>query len=329
MIFSEVNSLCPVIAPDKTITMKQRRDIFYSNNQYLGVKNETMPQSIDPLTGRLSSSYSHALRELFVHYEIEILSCAFWRNRAPWGVATRKCFDSFFLFPLRGNVRVTLDASRPIVVPGTYLALPDAEQHALALEKGHARLEQISLHCRIQDRWRRPLLSRFQSPVGKLQDPARWHRVLADLACLVSTDPELGQHQGKVLVRELMVERLRDEKNLRPLKRDGDPRIERVLERMNSDLISPDLSIDALAAEIELTPAQMRKLFRRETQASPKQYLNRLRLEKASHLLRYSTHTIKRVAAESGFATDNYFHLVFHKAFGLTPSAFREKEILC
>jgi AraC-like DNA-binding protein len=288
-----------------------------------------MPQTVDPLSGRLSPSYGHALRELFVHYEIEIISCVFWRNRAPWEVPTRKCFDSFFLFPVRGNVRVTLASGRPVIAPGDYLALPEGERHALALEKGHARLEQIALHCRVQDRWRRPLLSRFSSPVGRLEDPARWHRVLADLACLMSVDPELGQHRGKILVRELMADWLREEKNLSPLNRNGDPRIERVLQRMKDELTSPTLSIEALADEIDLTATQMRKLFRRETRRGPKQYLHRLRLEKASHLLRTSTQTIKQVALESGFATDNYFHLVFRKAFGLTPTAFRDKEILC
>lgn len=288
-----------------------------------------MPQAVDPLSGRLSPAYGHALRELFAYYEIEILSCVFWRNRAPWEISTRKCFDDFFLFPVRGSVRVTLASGRRVIAPGNYLALPEGERHALVLEKGHPRLEQIALHCRMQDRWRRPLLARFSSPVGRLQDPARWHRVLADLACLMGVDPELGQHQGKVLVRELMADRLREEKNLSPLNRNGDPRIERVLQRMKDDLATPTLSIEALADEIDLTATQMRKLFRLETRRGPKQYLHQLRLEKAAHLLRTSTQTIKQVASECGFATDNYFHLVFRKAFGLTPTVFREKEILC
>ena len=57
-------------------------------------------------------------------------------------------------------------------------------------------------------------------------------------------------------------------------------------------------------------------------------YLDQLRLEKTVYLLRHSTWTIKHIALECGFATDNYFHLVFRKAFGTTPSAFREKEVL-
>ncbi len=288
-----------------------------------------MPQTPDPLSERLSLAYGLALREFFAHYEVEILSCVYWRNRAPWSLPVRQCFDSFFLFPLTGNVRLMLGARRFIIKPHSYLALADGERHSLALEAGHVRLEQIALHCRIQDRWQRPLLARFSSPLVKLPDSARWYRVLADLAALMTTDRELGQHRGKVLVSELMVERLREEKDLAPLHRDGDPRIEHVLQRMKEGLAAPELSIDALAAEIGLTATQMRKLFRRETRQGPKQYLHRLRLEKAVHLLRYSTQSIKQVALESGFATDNYFHLVFRKQFGVTPAAFREREILC
>ena len=287
-----------------------------------------MPQMPDPLNGRLSEAYSRSLREFFSHYEVEILSCVYWRNHAPWEVFLRRCFDSFFLFPIVGSVRVTLPSARPLVSSGNYLALAEGEWHALKIEKGHPRLEQIALHCRIQDRWRRPLLARFRSPVAKLQDPARWHRTLADLASLMSSDPELGQHRGKALVRELMTDRLRDEKRIVPLNRRGDPRIERVLHRMKLELASPTLSIDSLASEVKLTATQMRKLFRRETQTSPKHYLDQLRLEKTVYLLRHSTWTIKHIALECGFATDNYFHLVFRKAFGTTPSAFREKEVL-
>jgi len=309
-------------------TVLNLRVIFYSNNRQLTVINETMSQTPDPLLDRLSPAYAQAMREFFAHYEIEIITCQYWRNRAPWNVETRKCFDSFFLFPVIGKVGVQLDSGRQTIGPTSYLALADGIQHSLILEKGYHRLEQIAVHCRIQDRWGRPFLARLSSPIGKLREPAVWHRALADLASLMSVDPALGRHRGRVLMSELLFDRLRDEKKLAPLNRKGDPRIECVLRRMKDDLASPELAIEALARDIELTATQMRKLFRRETRRSPKEYMHRLRLEKAVDLLRHSTLTIKQVAAECGFATDNYFHLAFRKAFSVTPTTFREREIL-
>ena len=287
-----------------------------------------MPQTVDPLTGWLDDPHRQFLGEWLVHYEIEIVSCAFWRNRAPWGVSRRRCFDSFLLFPTRGKVCVTLASGRHVIAPGQYLALPEGEWHTLEIEKGHTRLEQISLHCRMQDRWQRPFLTRFRSPRGTLANRAFWHRSLLDLAFLMNFDPEVGKHRGKTLVRELLAERLRGEKRLSPLKRAGDPRIERVLRLMKEGLSSPLLSVESLSREVDLTSTQMRKLFRRETGSSPRRYLLRLRLERAVHLLRHSTQNIKQIALESGFSSDNYFHLVFRQAFQATPAEYRDRESL-
>jgi AraC-like DNA-binding protein len=287
-----------------------------------------MPQQIDPLTGRLSPAYRSGLRGLFGRYEVEIVSCVFWRNRSPWVLERRECFDSFLLFPLRGRLRVTLAGTPIHVAPGEYLALPDGKSHAIVLEKGYARLEQISLHCRIQDRWGRPLLARFRKPVATLLEVPRWHRVLTDLAALMSVDPPTGREQGRGLVRELMADRLHAGERLKPSKHEGDPRIEHVLQRMQDELASPGLSMEALAREVGLTAAQVRKLFRRETSLGPKNYLQQLRLKKAARLLRHSPQTVKEIAFDCGFATDNYFHLVFRRAFGVTPAEFRDKQTL-
>ncbi len=287
-----------------------------------------MPQLIDPLPRRLTEACRQDLRDFYAHYEIEIVSCVFWRNRPPWTLERRRCLDTFLLFPVRGRVRATLDGAVERISPGDYLALADGRPHALALEKGHPRLEQISLHCRIRDRWGRPLLARFRRPLARLGDPVRWHRDLADLASLMSSDPATGRRHGEALVRELVVERLRAGEKLAALRRGGDARIERVLARMEEELGSPRLAIELLAREIGLTATQMRKLFRRETQTGPKQYLHQLRLRRAARLLRHSTKTIKEIALECGFATDNYFHLVFRQAFDATPAEYRGRETL-
>jgi AraC-like DNA-binding protein len=287
-----------------------------------------MPQQVDPLPHRLTEAYREDLRQFLAHYEVEIVSCVFWRNRPPWAVERRRCLDTFLLFPLRGTLRVTLDGARKRVAPGDYLALADGRPHALELEKGHVRLEQISLHCRIPDVCGRPLLARFTQPVARLPDAARWHGALADLASLMTGDPATGRRYGQALVHELVAERLRAGEKLAAMPNAGDPRVARVLVRMAEELSSPGLSIESLAREVELTATQMRKLFRREVHAGPKQHLQHLRLRRAARLLRHSAKTVKEIAFECGFATDNYFHLVFRGAFHATPAEYRGREML-
>jgi len=287
-----------------------------------------MPQQTDPLTHHLEKAYRDGLRDFLAHYEVEIVSCAFWRNRPPWVLEMRRCLDTFLLFPLRGRVRGIAGGTTVRIGPGDYLALADGRPHTLELEKGHPRLEQISLHCRIQDRWGRPLLERFARPMATLRGAARWHRDLTNLAALMGSDRASGRRQGEALVRQLIAERLHGGDRLAAMQRGGDPRIERVLARMEEELGSPGLSIDQLAREVGLTATQMRKLFRRETQEGPKHYLQQLRLRRAARLLRHSAKTVKEIAFECGFATDNYFHLVFREAFESTPAEYRDRETL-
>ena len=53
-------------------------------------------------------------------------------------------------------------------------------------------------------------------------------------------------------------------------------------------------------------------------------YINKLRISRASSLLASSNLTIKDVASESGFSDQMYFSRLFKKNKNLTPSQYRE-----
>ena len=283
-----------------------------------------MPQTVVQNKTRLSPAFRRDLREFLADFDIEILSCVHWRNAPPWHLPTRQCPDSFFLFPLRGTIRLTIHGYHTTIAPGGYLALPDALHHSLTLLPGHPRLEQIALHAHIRDRWGRPFLHRFTQHHSTLLEPARWYRQLADLASLTLVDPDLARHTGKILLRQLLIDRLQDEQLLRRvLPPKADPRIAAIVDRMKTDCFLPGLTIENLARDVQLTGSQMRKLFRRELHLGPKQYLQRLRLDRAVRLLRHTSHPVKQIAYDCGFMSDNYFVLVFEKAFNISPYNYR------
>lgn len=69
----------------------------------------------------------------------------------------------------------------------------------------------------------------------------------------------------------------------------------------------------------------LRGRFKQQTGMSVAQYLRQLRLCRAMELLRHNRQTISEVAAECGFDDSNYFSVVFHQAFGVTPSGYRQR----
>ncbi len=66
------------------------------------------------------------------------------------------------------------------------------------------------------------------------------------------------------------------------------------------------------------------KIFRQNYDITPKQYINKLRINTACHRIKYSDKSIKSIAYDCGFDSYEHFINVFKKAVGCTPSEYRE-----
>lgn len=284
-----------------------------------------MPEKSDKLENEIPTEKTQALRTLFVECQIHVISCLYWKNRAPWEIEWRTCPDSLLLFPMSGGFQATLKGAAFPVKPGSFLMIPENAGHRLEILSSSRQLLQFSLHCQIHDRWGRPILSRFPSALGRLPSLEVWKRNLAELTSILNKDAELGQARGMILIRELLAAQWDLGIRMEPLPEARDPRVSLVLQIMKRDLALPSLSVESLASEVHLTPMRLRTLFTRDTGMSPKRFLNTLRLREAARLLCQSENRIKEIAADCGFASDHYFHLVFRQAFGCTPTNYRRK----
>jgi AraC family transcriptional regulator len=91
--------------------------------------------------------------------------------------------------------------------------------------------------------------------------------------------------------------------------------------------LSADLSLSAIATELEMSQYYFCRLFKQSTGISPHQYLMQQRLEKAKTLLRQqlsSKRTITCIAIECGFANQSHFARYFRQQMGMSPTQFRE-----
>lgn len=92
---------------------------------------------------------------------------------------------------------------------------------------------------------------------------------------------------------------------------------------MRNNLHDPDLSVEALAAELRCSPGHLSKLFHRETGERIVEYLTRIRLANAIDAIRHTPLSVKEVATACGFNDPNYFTRVFRKATGRSPVQYR------
>jgi AraC family transcriptional regulator len=102
-------------------------------------------------------------------------------------------------------------------------------------------------------------------------------------------------------------------------------RIRRLLDFIEAHL-GGDLSLEAMAAEVELSPFYLARVFKAELGQSPHQYVLARRVELAKELLRKSNQTIAEVAFASGFSSQSHLTNWFTRMVGVSPAAYRRES---
>ena len=97
------------------------------------------------------------------------------------------------------------------------------------------------------------------------------------------------------------------------------------LERMNSDYINPNISINELADSIGVSDTYFRRIFEKCVGEKPLNYLNRLRIDHARELLQSGFYNVESVAEMCGFRDPKYFSTVFRRIRGISPSEYKKK----
>jgi two-component system response regulator YesN len=92
---------------------------------------------------------------------------------------------------------------------------------------------------------------------------------------------------------------------------------------IDSNFTDPDLLLKEVAASVNLSPSHFSVVFGHEIGESFKDYLTRIRIERARELLRTTNLTCSEIALRSGYSDPHYFSYVFKKFTGVPPQRFR------
>jgi transcriptional regulator GlxA family with amidase domain len=105
-----------------------------------------------------------------------------------------------------------------------------------------------------------------------------------------------------------------------------DPRIQIAIDFMRANL-HRRISLAELAEVANLSPSHLSRLFKIQTRLSPGEYLRRLRMEKARHLVATGLLSVKEIMATVGYKSKSHFVRDFQNV--LRPGALRiQKERL-
>jgi AraC-like DNA-binding protein len=94
--------------------------------------------------------------------------------------------------------------------------------------------------------------------------------------------------------------------------------------RQNTEM---EFDLEELARNYNVGYSYFRKMFKKYTGVSPRQYHLQLRIIRAKEMLISTDKNINEISLELGFQTIHYFSLIFKKKVGINPSEFRKKHL--
>jgi len=101
-------------------------------------------------------------------------------------------------------------------------------------------------------------------------------------------------------------------------------RIRRLIEYIEQHL-DGDLSLEAMAAEVDISPLYLARAFKSAVGQSPHQYVLSRRLERAKALLRNTDAPVVEVALSAGFSSQSHLSHWFLRYLGVSPAAYRRQ----
>jgi transcriptional regulator GlxA family with amidase domain len=89
--------------------------------------------------------------------------------------------------------------------------------------------------------------------------------------------------------------------------------------------LAADLTVKTLAAHAGVSERTFRRAFAEETGETPRDFIERIRIDAARGLFEEAQLTVQAVAARCGFATVDNLRRAFIRRFGVTPQQYRQR----
>ncbi len=117
------------------------------------------------------------------------------------------------------------------------------------------------------------------------------------------------------------------EKLLNFLERDvqDDSRIIQKIKNLIEKEYTKDISLNYVADNVNLTPAYVSYIFKKETGQTLVKYVTDMKMVKAKKMLEEGNLKIVQVARICGYENQSYFNRLFKNYYGITPKQLREK----
>lgn len=241
-----------------------------------------------------------------------------------------------FFYGLQGEVEYHVPGSMQVFRPGdagfinaNVLHMTHAPNPDASLQIEHLFLPEFifgQAGSDIEARYIRPVLRKKRLDLYRFDPPDRAIELMRQANELHLERREGFELHIRALMSELWLELFRQTRSFHadnPLQDLDDSRIKQMLAYI-SDHCSQKLSLAEIAQAGYVGERECFRIFRRNLNMTPLDYLVRKRLDLACEHLKNTSLPVQDIAMNCGFNSNSYFTKVFREHLGLTPREYRK-----
>ena len=150
-------------------------------------------------------------------------------------------------------------------------------------------------------------------------DPNRIDQMIDEILQMMAQDL-VDEHHASSLIHQIFAEILSQQTGTRSI---SDPVIQGAIQFIDSHR-SESISLEQIAASVNLSPYYFLRLFKKHMDATPHEYLTQARLKQAMHLLRQTRLSLDAIAERCGFNSATHFIRSFRQHLNMTPGQYRQ-----
>lgn len=109
--------------------------------------------------------------------------------------------------------------------------------------------------------------------------------------------------------------------------RDEEKAVQKIISYIDKHYAEP-ISAESLAEEVYFASNTIRIMLKKKTGSTVHEYLTKVRMEKATELLKQRDKKIKDIAKDVGYDNVSHFCMRFSKDYGMSPLAYRRKWLM-
>jgi AraC-like DNA-binding protein len=257
------------------------------------------------------------MKRILYQLDLRIIWCYYCRGQSKWNKPNIAAPFWRFYWNDRGGNYMYLDNREYELLPDTCFVIPPETPLAIASRNP---VNHFYIHFTLGPPYHHP------TPAIYPLRPDAWlmenlHQVIEWL----SEEDADGEERLPLTVSAIVLSAISHIPAIATSSDNPEPRLRKTLaliERGNNCISNKEL-----ASEVHMHTQAFNRWFRQSTGQSPQAYMIRKRVERACNLLIYTSHTIERIAEETGFCDRHHFEKTFKKYRGVTPVVFRRDII--